>query len=356
MKISMCLAAAVMTGWASLAVPAMAQKFSSGPGETPAQPQPGQPAATPAEDPAEKMGVKLPSGLYDEKSDGARQIMEARDQAKADNRRVLVMWGENRCEFCVHLNRLLHEDPSIKQLVETEFVWIKVDIGKFDKHIDLAQSYNVPLLEQGFGAPAFCVIDPVSNQSVAVIGGNAMVAKPMTMTHVFDEKTVFNFMNGAKPRPQVAAQLMVEAQTKAKRDGKPVLAYFNMYGSDACALWDKLCADKTARPVLEKAFALRKIDVDRHIGGWDAIKKVKESQAASPPWMTVLDGEGKPTAEAGKGVEFDPSAAAKTTEWLVAASKGKLGTEDAQILNESITRLSKPPETKKPEASTEEKK
>lgn len=348
MNRKICLAAAaVFAGLLAVASPATAQKFSSSPSATPPA---ADPAATqPQAEPEEKMGVKLPSGLYDETLDGAKQIKEARERAKLDNRRVLVMWGENKCEFCVHLHRLLHSDPQIKQLVETEFDWIKVDIGKFDKHIDLAQNYNVPLMETGFGAPAFCVIDPVSNQSVGVIGGNAMVAKPMTMTHIFDEKTVLNFLSGARPRPQVASQLMIESQTRAKRESKPVLVYFSIYGSDASALWDKVMGDSVARPIVEKAFLTRKIDVDRHIQGWDTLKRLKESQAASPPWMTTIDGEGKVTPEAGKGVAFDPMEAGKTSEWLVAASKGKLSAEDAAALNAAIARLSKPAEEPKKE-------
>lgn len=293
------------------------------------------------------MGFELPLSLYDEKADAARDISRARERAKKDNRRVLVMWGENKCEFCAYLNQLMHTDPRIKQLIETEYDWIKVDIGKFDKNIDLANNQQVPIDKPGFGAPALCVIEPGGGQSIGVVGGNEMVAKPMMPpNNVFDSDFVYNFLDKNKPQPKVANGLLLEARQKAKRDGRRVLTYFNIYGSDACKAFDKLANTPEAAALLEKAFVLRKIDVERNIQGWEMLRKLKGSATASPPWMTVLDGEGVAVSEAGKGLELETDKAGEAADWLIQASGGKLTGGDREAIASAITEAAKPPPVK----------
>lgn len=328
---------------------ALAQRFSD-----PATPE--APAAKPDAKPADEgenrrvgdgMGFKLPLSLYDEKADGAKDIGRARERARKDNRRVLVMWGENRCEFCAYLNQLLTTDPRIRQLVETEYEWVKVDIGKFDKNIDLANSFQTPIDKQGFGAPALTVIEPASNQTIGVAGGNEMVHKPMQPPNlVFDPDFVYNLLDKNKPQPKVANMLMLEAQQKSKRDSKRVLAYFNVYGSDACKIFDKAVNTPEAAAALEKAYVIRKIDVERNIAGYDMLRRLKGNPLATPPWMTVLDSEGKPVAEAGNGVEFEPDKAANAVGWLTAAAGGKLDGADAAAVSKAIDDAARPPAPK----------
>lgn len=292
-------------------------------------------------------GFELPLSLYDEKADAAREISKARDRAKKDNRRVLVMWGENRCEFCAYLNQLMTTDPRIKQLIETEYEWIKVDIGKFDRNIELANSHQVPINQPGFGAPALCVIEPNGGQTIGVAGGNEMVAKPMMPpNNVFDSNFVFNFLDKNKPQPKVANMLLLESQQKARREGKRVLAYFNIYGSDACRAFDRAVNMPECAAILEKAFVVRKIDVERHIAGWDMLRRLTGRPVASPPWMTVLDAEGAAVAEAGKGHELEIEKAGDAADWLIAASNGKLTAGDRESIVAAIVEGAKPPPVK----------
>jgi len=334
----------------SFAAPAFAQRFSSP--ETPVKVTPAAPDAPPVnpaavpvpaqDDPANHRvggggGFELPLTLYDEKADAARDISRARERAKKDNRRVLVMWGENRCEFCAYLNQLLQTDPRLKQLVESEYVWVKVDIGKFDKNIELANRYDTPIDKQGFGAPALTAIEPSGDQAIGAAGGNEMVNKPMMPPNrVFDPDFVFNFLDKNKPQPKVANSLALDSQMRAKRDGKRVLLYFNVYGSDACKAFDKAVMEPELETILAKAFVVRKIDVERNVNGYTLLRNLKENPLASPPWMTVVDGEGKPVMEAGKGVEFDPAGAAEAAKWIVAASAGKLDSTDEAAITEAL--------------------
>jgi protein disulfide-isomerase len=302
-------------------------------------------------------GFELPLKLYDEKADAARDISRARERAKPDNRRVLVMWGENRCEFCAYLNELLTTDPMLRQLIETEYELVKVDIGKFDKNLDLAHRYSTPIDDPGdkasgrpsFGAPALTVIEPSGDQALGAVGGNAMVNQPMMPPdRVFNRDFVFNFLDKNKPQAKVATMLMLEAQQKARREQKRVLTYFHVYGSDACKQFNAAATTPETLSILDKAFVLRKIDVERTIAGYDQLRRLKGSATATPPWMTVLDVDGKPAAEAGKGIEFDPEQAGAAADWLIGASGGKLTAADRDALVRALTPAPEP--EAKPEA------
>lgn len=336
--------------------PATAQRFSapekpaSEPKE-PAQPAPGQTPQPGNDADANRVpGGKftLPLSLYDEKADAAADIQRAREVAKKDNRRVLVMWGENKCEFCAYLNELLTTDARLKQLIETEYVWVKVDIGKFDKNIALARRYNTPVDDPGdlqvgrqaFGAPALTIIDANNDQAISAAGGNQMVAKPMMPpSKVFDADFILTMLSGGRANPEVATLLMMEAQQKAKSTDKAVLTYFHIYGSESAAFWDKVVADAQAAEVLAKAFVPRKIDVERHVAGQSLLRRLKGSAAASPPWMTVVGADGKPLAVAGDGLAFDPTAAESAVKWLADASGGKLNETDQRVLLDAINRI-----------------
>lgn len=331
--------AVAVGAWSSSAA---AQRFSN-PETPPASPAPAEPAKQ--DDPSNHRvagGGKftLPLDLYDEQADAAKDIAAAAERARLDNRRVLAMWGENRCEFCAYLNELITTDPQLRRLIESEYVLVKVDIGKFDKNIDLATQYNTPITQTkptSFGAPAFTVIDPVRNQAVEAIGGNAMVAKNMSLTRVFDEGVIFDFLDRNKAQAKVASVLLLEARQKARREGKRVLAYFHVYGSEGGAAFDRAVTGPGLAPIIDKAYVARKIDVERTIGGHDLLRKLKGSPTATPPWAIVLDGSGNAVEEAGRGLEFDPAEAAAAAEWLVAASGGKLSAADAQALTAGLS-------------------
>lgn len=275
----------------------------------PAQPtpsQPGTPAPAPQDTPQTPGGqpgqtefpgprgtkITFPTNLYDENALAAEQILKAREQARAENKRVLVMWGENRCGFCVFLNDLLKTDPQVAPLVKGEYVWIKIDIGKFDKNIELAGVYNTPLMQQGFGAPALTVIDPSSDQAVDVRGGNSMVATPMTAMQPFDSKKLYEFLSAARPPAQVGITVLNNALAEAKKSGNKVLAYFVVPGSDDCEALEAWIKQAEKSTDLLKGVQTVKIDTQRMIGGSSLLKKAAGTDAAAAPFLCILDVEG----------------------------------------------------------------
>lgn len=354
MNLKMRMLIAVSAGALALAAPALAQRFST-PDKPPEQPKEAEkPAEAPKQEGTAGGGGRftLPLSLYDEKADAAADIKRAREEALKDNRRVLVMWGENKCEFCAYLNELLTTDQQLKQMIESEYVWIKVDIGKFDKNIELANRYRTPLLDAGnpaegrpaFGAPALTIIDAKTDEAIAAQGGNAMVNKPMMPPdRVFNRDFILNHLAAGRPTPQVANLLMAEAQSKARTQNKKVLVYFHLWASESSQAWDRFARNPEAEAILGKAFILRKIDVERHIAGQTVLRRLKGSDAASPPWATVVDAEGKPTAEAGKGLEFDTTEVAQAIKWIGDAAGPALTEADREALTRLLEKAAVPP-------------
>jgi len=47
--------------------------------------------------------------------------------------------------------------PDLARLIAQDFVVVEVDVGRYDKNLDLAEKYGVPINK---GIPAISVLDP----------------------------------------------------------------------------------------------------------------------------------------------------------------------------------------------------
>lgn len=47
--------------------------------------------------------------------------------------------------------------PDLARLIARDFVVVKVDVGRYDKNLDVAAKYGVPIRK---GIPAIAVLDP----------------------------------------------------------------------------------------------------------------------------------------------------------------------------------------------------
>lgn len=277
----------------------LAQKFSN---PSPPLPPASAPAGTPAP-PASPVvhpdgttttpgGITLPSGLYDEKAVGQEQINEASRRAKRENKRVLLVWGENNCEFCVRMKMLFTEDQRIRQVLDAEYVIQRIDIGKFNKHLDVAINYNTNVRDAG--APTLTIIDPVSDTGVGVLRAKDAVAQPMTMTRVWDEKVVFDFLWNNKANARLARSVYDEALAKAKRDDKRVLVQFLGSTCEPCARLNAWLARDPVADALGKAFVIVRIDAERMIAAGTVLSDVAGAGGSLPLTAIVDPATGKP--------------------------------------------------------------
>ncbi len=101
-----------------------------------------------------KQPLRLDPKLYDPAADAHNDIRAALARASHEHKRVLLVFGGNWCYDCHVLEAAFH-DPAIKPTLDHNYVLVHVDVGEYNKNLDLAQKYAVPLDK---GVPALVVL------------------------------------------------------------------------------------------------------------------------------------------------------------------------------------------------------
>lgn len=104
--------------------------------------------------------AQAPAGPYDTTADAHKDIAAAQKRAKDSKKYVMVIFGANWCKDCIVLHRLLDE-PATKAYLDAHFEIVGVDLGRFDKQMDIAKTLKVDL-ERGIPAAAFLASDGTS--------------------------------------------------------------------------------------------------------------------------------------------------------------------------------------------------
>lgn len=343
---------------AAAALLACLSALASAQAPAPAPAQPAPPAAAQPKTPAQPemtpdgrrvfpgpkgKKVAFPLKLYDESADGAALIREALTRARADNRRVLVMWGENYCGFCSELHDLLTwEDPRLRTLVATEYELVKVDLGKqFSniKHIDLARTYGVDIHTSG--APALTIIDPANSKAVASVDGKVVLAKPMTMQRVYDDQKLFEFLFENRPVPKIAMTVFSEQLVFASRAGKKLLVWFGEPESDASAELHRWFNDPSVAATLDAGYLVLKIDPQRMTTGRMVMDRVTGKPGAPCPFIAIVNSQGQPIDESALLTGYPSTTEQRAA--LRAAIVAHGGAIDAAKLDAAMAKLPEKP-------------
>jgi len=93
--------------------------------------------------------------IFDERADARAQIQSALAEAARTRKNVVLDFGANWCGDC-HALEAQMQKPELAELLAKNFVVVKVDVGRFDKNLDIARAYGVPLSK---GIPALAVLD-----------------------------------------------------------------------------------------------------------------------------------------------------------------------------------------------------
>ena len=97
--------------------------------------------------------------------------LRARAQAASDGRKVLLVFGANWCGDCRVLDMSMKQG-RLRPLIDAKFVVVKVEVGRFDRNIDIAQRYGVPL-KKGIPTAALLAAD---GTAVFVTGGGELAS------------------------------------------------------------------------------------------------------------------------------------------------------------------------------------
>jgi len=91
---------------------------------------------------------------YNKTADAKLEIRQALTQAVTAKTPIIVVFGANWCGDCKMLDSAMKNGASAP-LLSRDFKIVKVNVGHFDKNLDVAKSYGVPLEK---GIPAVVII------------------------------------------------------------------------------------------------------------------------------------------------------------------------------------------------------
>ena len=126
---------------------------------------------------------------YDESADAKADVAHALSTAQQDKKPVLLVFGANWCPDCRELDKALHGKSQV--LIDGKFIVVKVDVGHFDKNLELAESYGNPIKK---GIPAAVLVSPANQVLYSTKAGELANAR-----HMGDDG-IYDFLNKVLPQ------------------------------------------------------------------------------------------------------------------------------------------------------------
>ena len=236
-----------------------------------------------AQDPAAKP-------VYDEKADAKKDVAAALERAKRENKRVLIQWGANWCGWCKWLAGTMKKDGQLARTILYEYEVVHVDVGRFDKHMDLAKE-----LGADFKAIPFLTVLDADGKALVQQNTEPFEAK-VDGKDGHDAKKILAFLVQHQAKPLEAEAVVQSALEAAEQEHKRVFLHF---GAPWCG-WCHQLEDWMRLPeiasLLQKDFVDCKVDTDRMVGGSDLLKARRKEVAIEDggiPWFVFLDENGK---------------------------------------------------------------
>ena len=119
---------------------------------------------------------------YDESADAKAAVRQALGAAKKSQVPVFLIFGANWCEDCRALDFAIKSGRSA-DLLARQFKVVKVDIGNFDRNLDLVAAYGNPIKK---GIPAAVVLSPDNEVLYATRAGELADARRMSESGIYD--------------------------------------------------------------------------------------------------------------------------------------------------------------------------
>ena len=119
---------------------------------------------------------------YNETADAKLDIKQALKEAAIAKVPVIVVFGANWCGDCKMLDWAMKNGASAP-LLSRDFKIVKVNVGRFDKNLDVAKSYGVPLEK---GIPAVVIISAKNEVVYATRAGEVADARKMGDNGIYE--------------------------------------------------------------------------------------------------------------------------------------------------------------------------
>ena len=119
---------------------------------------------------------------YDDRADAKGAIRAAQQQAIKGERKLLLIFGANWCEDCRALDTAMKAGRNAA-LIAREFEVVKIDVGKFDRNLDIAAVYGNPIKK---GIPAAVILSAKSEVLYATRAGELANARRMSESGIYE--------------------------------------------------------------------------------------------------------------------------------------------------------------------------
>ena len=113
---------------------------------------------------------------YDETADAQNDIADAINLAEKTDKYILLEMGGNWCPDCRTLGEYFARE-DIKSWLDERFIVVAVDVGEWDKNLDIAERYGNTISE---GIPSLVVLDAEGNLEFATLAGELATARNMS--------------------------------------------------------------------------------------------------------------------------------------------------------------------------------
>lgn len=130
--------------------------------------------------------------VYSDTADAHSEIRDALARAAREHKRVLLDFGGNWCGDCQVLDIYFHREPNA-DLLSKNYILVDVNVGKYDKNLDLAKQYDIPLQK---GVPALAILDAHGHLLYSQRQGEFEAMRRM------DPNSVTQFLEHWKPNRQ----------------------------------------------------------------------------------------------------------------------------------------------------------
>jgi len=114
-------------------------------------------------------------GPYNEHANAKQDMQAALKTAKVENKAVLIVFGANWCGDCKVLDMEMHQG-ELAALVKDRLVVVKIDVGRYDKNLDVAGQYGKILKN---GVPSVALVRADGSVAYQTDGGELADARKM---------------------------------------------------------------------------------------------------------------------------------------------------------------------------------
>ena len=100
--------------------------------------------------------AKLPKP-YNDKENAEEKIKDLVEQAKKENKNIMIQAGGNWCIWCLRFNQYVQSTPELKEIVDQNYLYYHLNYSPENKNEKVFAQYDNPGAK--FGYPVFIVLN-----------------------------------------------------------------------------------------------------------------------------------------------------------------------------------------------------